>query len=79
MKMLALMKYGDKAASTRQRLLQYQAHLSRVGIEIHIHSLLTNHYLTKTFAGENPFVLSVIHRYVSRLVQLLNAAEFDLI
>lgn len=51
MKMLALMKYSDKAASTRQRLLQFRKHFSHQGIEIEFCPFLSNDYLEQTFRG----------------------------
>jgi glycosyltransferase involved in cell wall biosynthesis len=79
MKMLALMKYGDKAASTRQRLLQYVPYFSRSGIEVSYSSLLSNDYLERTFQGQSAPVLSIVTAYLSRAALLLRASQFDLI
>jgi glycosyltransferase involved in cell wall biosynthesis len=79
MKMLALMKYGDKAASTRQRLLQYREHFSRQGIEIAFFPLLSNDYLEQTYRGNATPVFSVLKSYLSRVKLLIDASCFDLI
>ena len=79
MKMLALMKYGDKAASTRQRLLQFREHFSRQGIEITFCPLLTNDYLEETFRGNAAPILSVLRSYLARVKRLIHVSSFDLI
>jgi glycosyltransferase involved in cell wall biosynthesis len=79
MKLLALMKYGDKAASTRQRLLQYRENLAQYGIEIEFSPLLTNDYLARRFRGTAVSARSILSRYVSRLRRLLEMRNFDLI
>ncbi|MCQ4191174.1 hypothetical protein NEI07_16510, partial [Methylocystis sp. NLS-7] len=78
-KLLALMKYGDKAASSRQRLLQYREHFSREGIEIIFCPLLTNNYIEQTFRGKGAPVLSVLKSYLSRVKLLIDCKSFDLI
>jgi hypothetical protein len=60
MKMLALMKYGNKAASTRQRLLQYREHFSHQGIETEFFPLLDNDYLEQTFRGNAGPIFSIL-------------------
>lgn len=79
MRMLALMKYGDKAASTRQRLLQYREHFARQGIEVNFSPLLSNEYLELTYGRRAiPFV-SILNSYLSRALLLSNPSAFDLI
>jgi hypothetical protein len=77
--MLALMKYGDKAASTRQRLLQYREYFCRQGIEIAFVPLLSNDYLAKTYGGNTAPVFSVVKSYLARFKRLLDVSHFDLI
>ena len=79
MKMLALMKYGDKAASTRQRLLQYRAYFSHQGIEIVFCPLLHNDYLEQTFRGRPFPILSIFESYLSRMRRLIDVSCFDII
>lgn len=54
MNVLLLTKYGQLAASTRYRYLQFQAHLESVGIHCHLSPLLDNDYLRGMFAGKRP-------------------------
>ena len=79
MKMLALMKYGNKAASTRQRLLQYREHFSHQGIETEFFPLLDNDYLEQTFRGNAVPIFSILGSYLSRVKLLVGASGFDLI
>jgi glycosyltransferase involved in cell wall biosynthesis len=79
MRMLALMKYGDKAASTRQRLLQYTDHFARQGIEIAFFPLLANDYLERTYGGKAIPLFSVLKSYLSRVKLLVFPHRFDLI
>ena len=79
MKMLALMKYGNKAASTRQRLLQYREHFSHQGIETEFFPLLDNDYLEQTFRGNAGPIFSILGSYLSRVKLLVGASGFDLI
>jgi len=79
MKMLALMKYGNKAASTRQRLLQYREHFSYQGIEIEFIPLLNNDYLEQSFRGNAVSIFSILRSYVSRVNLLVSDRDFELI
>ncbi|MEK4033072.1 glycosyltransferase family 4 protein [Methylocystis sp. IM2] len=79
MKILALMKYGDKAASTRQRLLQYREHFASQGIEVTFSPLLTNEYLERAYGGNTLPFLSILNAYLTRALVLCNASAFDLI
>jgi glycosyltransferase involved in cell wall biosynthesis len=77
MKILALMKYGDLAASTRQRLLQYGPVLGETGIALECVPLLDNHYLNRFNRGERISAARVAAAYVSRLRTLLGRRDFD--
>jgi len=79
MKMLALMKYGDLAASTRQRLHQYGAILAQHQIEIIPSYLLSNDYLKRLFSGKGKPAIAVISSYISRLILLLRKEDIDLL
>jgi glycosyltransferase involved in cell wall biosynthesis len=79
MKILALMKYDDLAASTRQRLLQYQCYFLAVGIEVRCAPLLSNEYLNDTFQGCKPRMSLVIKSYFKRLSILTAGESFDAI
>ena len=45
LRVLALTKYGDKAASVRQRFLQFRSYLEREGFQLETSPLLDNSYL----------------------------------
>lgn len=79
MKMLALLKYGNKAASTRARLLQYREHLEEQGIELSISYLLSNDYLNSKFSGARSPTFSIGYSYIKRLWLLADVSCFDLI
>jgi hypothetical protein len=79
MKMLALMKYGDQAASTRQRLLQYIEHFSNEGIDVEYYPLLSNNYLERLYAGKETPIFSVLKSYLFRGQLLTDVSSFDLI
>ena len=79
MKMLAIMKYGNKAASTRARLLQYRRHLKEQDIELSISYLLNDDYLNRRFSGGRSPFFSIINSYIKRLWLLTDVSCFDLI
>jgi hypothetical protein len=45
MKLLALTKYGRNAASTRQRLMQFEPYLNDAGIYLDYQPLFTDKYI----------------------------------
>jgi glycosyltransferase involved in cell wall biosynthesis len=77
MNLLACTKYGDRAASARQRYLQYAEHLREAGINLHTAPLLDNSYLDATFSGRAASKLSVARSYLRRLRGLLREREAD--
>jgi glycosyltransferase involved in cell wall biosynthesis len=79
MKILALMKYGERAASTRQRLLQYRGHLLQHGIEVEFSPLLTNEYLDSLFSGKPAPLVSILRMYAARAKLLLSTSGYDLL
>jgi glycosyltransferase involved in cell wall biosynthesis len=79
MKILALMKYDDLAASTRQRLLQYQRYFLAAGIEVSCVPLLSNEYLNDAFRGRKLRVSLVIKNYFKRLSVISTGESFDAI
>lgn len=52
MNLFAFIKYGDRAASVRQRFLQYSEHLRAADIDLKAAALLENSYLDTTFSDE---------------------------
>lgn len=78
-RILALTKYGDKAASTRQRLLQYLPALEHVGVSVKVQPLFGNTYLSELFAGKGRSFWSIAHAYAHRLLSLRDLSSFDAI
>ena len=79
MKVLALTKYGDLAASTRQRFLQYRPALAEAGIELRCSALFDNHYLAHVLAGEPAPAGTIVRAYLRRLIGLIEATSADLV
>lgn len=77
MKVLALAKYGDQAASTRQRIMQYAAPFAQAGIALDCEPLLGNDYV-RSLTGHSrmPFG-SIAAGYVSRFASLMRRSEHD--
>ena len=79
MRVLALMKYGARAASTRQRLLQYQPYLETRGIEIAMSPLLDDAHVARIGRGRRSSPFAISSAYFRRLAMLLRARRFDVI
>ena len=79
MKIALLTKYGDMAASTRQRFLQYQPFLLAGGIETVPRALLDNAYLRKIYSEGRQNRAHVASRYMSRLNWLRSNPDVDAI
>jgi hypothetical protein len=77
--MLALMKYGDRAASTRQRLLQFLPYLQDAGIDVEVCSLLDNDYVVRIGRGRAWSFGPLVGAYSARIGDLVRAREFDVI
>lgn len=77
MRVLALMKYGVRAASTRQRLLQYLPYLAEHGIEVEVSPLLDDEHLRGLAEGRKAEPLAIVAAYVRRIGVLLRAARYD--
>lgn len=79
-RLLALMKYGDRAASTRQRLLQYRSALRASGIVVDFVPLLDNAYIENLARpGANRGRWRIISAYLRRFHQLLDVEPWDVI
>jgi glycosyltransferase involved in cell wall biosynthesis len=74
-KILALTKYGDAAASTRQRFLQYRPALEDAGFELEISPLLGNRHVQGIAKGRVANPLSVGSSYLRRLGLLLSGGQ----
>jgi glycosyltransferase involved in cell wall biosynthesis len=78
-RVLAFTRYGPRAASTRQRLLQYIPHLRGAGIEVEHHALLPDDYVESLVTGRRYPLWRVAGNYLARIGQLRRARHFDLI
>ncbi|MDO8838156.1 MAG: glycosyltransferase family 4 protein [Parvibaculum sp.] len=78
-KILALTKYGDLAASTRQRFVQYKPYLKVCGLDLCISPLFPNAYLKSIFSNERPSSKVVLSSYINRLRVLLTYKDCDAI
>ncbi len=71
MKVLAFTRYGARAASTRQRLLQYLPALAAAGIEVEHHALLGDDYVRNLEDGTGFSRAAVAKAYLGRLGRLI--------
>lgn len=79
MRVTAFTRYGARAASTRQRLLQYVSHLRAAGIDVEWHALLDDDYVRGLETGEPYSKLRVASAYLKRIRQLRASGGSDLI
>lgn len=76
---LVFAKYGDLAASTRQRFVQAMPYLAQQGITLDIAPLFDNAYLALLFTKGKRRKLAIVHAYVRRLITLLRCSNYDFI
>jgi glycosyltransferase involved in cell wall biosynthesis len=79
MKIALLTKYGEKAASTRQRFIQYQPYLNKARIETEFLPLLDDCYLENLYNNGRASRGHIAQRYLSRLRWLLSSPSVDAI
>lgn len=79
MKIALLTKYGDMAASTRQRFQQYNPFLTEAGFDLVPRPLLDDAYLRELYAGGGRHKASVTRRYIDRLHWLVSAPDVDIL
>jgi glycosyltransferase involved in cell wall biosynthesis len=80
MKKVALLtKYGNRAASTRQRFLQYRPYFEAVGFEFEEQPLLDNAYLEQLYQGGVRDLKHVVSRYIQRINWLIWRCDADII
>jgi len=77
LRVLALMRYGAAAASTRQRLLQYLPYLQAQGIEVEVDTLLSDAYVHSIAAGAPRPKLDILRGYARRLRAVARAPRYD--
>ncbi len=78
-RVLALTKYGQLAASTRQRLLQFAPTLSAAGFEITASPFFDNTHLSRLAQGQPIRPIDILRAYGRRLATLVRTSSFDLI
>ena len=79
MRVLAFTRYGPRAASTRQRLLQYIPALNAAGIDVDYHALLPDDYVQGLVTGDRYPPWRLVADYARRVRQLLRQQNYDLI
>jgi glycosyltransferase involved in cell wall biosynthesis len=78
-RVVAFMKYGGRAASTRQRLLQYLPHLRSAGIDVEFLPLLGNDHLERVADGKSAALPHVAKNYARRFWQLTKLRHADIV
>lgn len=79
MRVLAFTKYGSRAASTRQRVLQYLPTLKAAGIEVEYRPLLGDDYVRNLSDGSGYSRGAVVRAYAARVGELLRGEPTDLL
>ena len=79
MKVALLTKYGNLAASTRQRFEQYRPYLKGAGFELEQHTLLNNNYLKQLYGDGPKDRGNITLSYLKRLRWLASKPDVDLI
>jgi hypothetical protein len=77
-RVLALTKYGNLSASTRQRFVQYEPHLAKAGISVEYSPLLDNDHLRGLVEGRPSGPFSTLSSYFRR-ARRLAARNYDLL
>jgi len=78
MRIAAFTRYGPRAASTRQRFVQYLPALEEAGIEVEHHPLLGDDYVAALVDGTPYPKARVAAAYARRLEQLVSSRNADL-
>lgn len=77
MRVLAFAKYGTRAASTRQRFVQYEPALAEAGISVEYAPLLDNDHMERLVRGRRASIHRAAFSYVRRIARLLDARRYD--
>lgn len=78
-RILALTKYGPKAASTRQRFLQYAPSLGLLGVELVCKPLFDDQFIDAINQGDRQSIRRLMSCYAKRLYALARPGSVDLI
>ncbi len=76
---LVFAKYGDRAASTRQRFVQAYPYLAAEGITLTLSPLFDNAYLETLFRKGTRNKWRIAHAYLRRLLALFTCHRYDFI
>lgn len=79
MRGLVFAKYGDRAASTRQRFVQFAPYLAEQQITLEIAPLFNNAYLENLFLRGKRSMWQTLVRYLHRIGQLYAARNYDFV
>lgn len=78
MKILALTKYGDAAASTRQRFLAFRPALEAAGHQLVVSPLFGNYHVGRIAGGKRAELRSVMAAYFRRVLTITSQTnQFD--
>jgi glycosyltransferase involved in cell wall biosynthesis len=78
-RILALTKYGPRAASTRQRIMLYQPALEAAGMTIDYRPLLDDEHVARLSQGRRTSLPDLAQAYARRLRTLPRARDYDLL
>jgi glycosyltransferase involved in cell wall biosynthesis len=77
MKVAAFTRYGPRAASTRQRFVQYFPALGDAGIQVEHHPLLGDDYVAGLVTGEAYPKTKLLKAYAARLADVADSRDCD--
>jgi hypothetical protein len=79
LRVLALGKYGERAASSRQRMVQYRQPLAGQNIQLEFEPLLSDEYVKSIADERRASVGSLLRGYLQRIRRMLSPGDFDLL
>ena len=79
MRVLALPRYGQLAASTRQRFSQYAPDFAEAGISLELSPLMDDDHMRRLVRGQRPSILGTASAMGRRVRSLLAAHDYDLL
>ena len=77
LRILALGKYGELAASSRQRMVQYRQPLAQHGIALEFEPLLPDEYVRALASERRVRIGLLLQAYTVRVRQIVSLARFD--
>ena len=79
MRVLVLTRYSDLGASSRLRFFQYYPLLSKSGVELVTHCLISNKLLKKRYRVGSYGFCPIFRAYFKYLINLLKCRSFDIV